>query len=133
MFNITRNTSTRILFPFMRIPVSNLEEIFRTSSGAVYQCNRQNCFWVEFAGGISAFKVHDFLQLKISVEAIDIKEMAQNTSRLADIAIVMPPRSERCFVLSLTDVLNFRELLQGAKAMLKLKSLVYECLHAMAV
>ena len=114
-------------------PVSNLEEIFSTTYGAVYQCNRQNCFLVEFAGGISAFKVHDFLQLKNSVEAIDIKEMAQNTSRFADVAILMPLHSERCFVLSLTDVLNFRELLQGARAMLKLKSLVYDCLHAMAV
>jgi hypothetical protein len=88
---------------------------------------------VEFAGGMSPFKVHDFLALKKYLDAIDVQEMAQNTSRAADVAILMPPRSERCFVLTLTDVLNFRELLQGAKAMLMLNSLVKECLHGLAV
>jgi hypothetical protein len=108
-------------------------EIFRTAHGAVYQCNRQNCFMVEFAGGISPFKVHDFLALKQQLENIDVQEMAQNTSRVADVAILMPARSERCFVLTLTDVLNFRELMQGAKAMLRLNSLMYECFHGMAL
>ena len=108
-------------------------EIFRTAHGTVYQCNRPNCFIVEFAGGSSPFKVHDFLALKRHLDAIDVLAMAQDTSRVADVAILMPPRSERCFVLTLTDVLNFRELLQGAKAMLKLNSLVQECLHGMAV
>jgi hypothetical protein len=119
---------------FLMLPSQNhLVEIFKTEHGTVYQCNRQNCFWVEFAGGISPFKVHDFLALKQQLEVIDVREMAQNTSRVADVAILMPPRSERCFVLTLTDVLNFRELLQGAKAMLRLNSLVYECLHGLAV
>ena len=110
-----------------------LEEIFRTEHGVVYQCNHRNCLQIEFAGGVSSFKVQDFFSLKKSVEAIDIEEMANNTNRAVDIAILMPLRSERCFVLTLTEVLNFRELLQGAKAMLVLNSLVYECLHGMTV
>jgi hypothetical protein len=88
---------------------------------------------LEFAGGVSSFKVQDFFSLKKSVEAVNIEEMAINANRAADIAIIMPLHSERCFVLTLTDVLNFRELLQGAKAMLVLNSLVYECLHGMLV
>jgi hypothetical protein len=117
----------------MQSSYNHLIEIFRTEHGVVYQCNRQNCFLVEFAGGISPFKVHDFLALKKHLEAIDVQEMAQNASRVADVAILMPPRSERCFVLTLTDVLNFRELLQGAKTMLLLNSLMHECLHGLAV
>lgn len=117
----------------MRHTQDHLVEIYRTEHGAVYQCNRQNAFMVEFAGGISAFKVHDFLALKQQIEDIDVQEMAQNTSRVLDVAIVMPPRSERCFVLTLSDVLRFRELLRGAKAMLRLNSLVYECFHGMAL
>ena len=108
-------------------------EVFKTEHGAVHQCNGRNCFWVEFAGNKSSFKVDDFLLLKQSVEAIDVEKMANSTSHATDVAILMPLRSERCFVLTLTDVLNFRELLQGAKAMLDLNSLIYECLHAMAV
>lgn len=112
---------------------TNLVEIFRTEQGVVFQCNRRNCFWVEFAGGISPFTLHDFKILKKQIEAINVTEMAQNTDRTADVVILMPHRSERCFVLTLTDVLHFRELLQGAKVMIELNSLVYESLHAMAV
>lgn len=113
----------------MRPFQNHLIEIFRTAHGAVYQCNRHNCFIVEFSGGSSPFKVHDFLSLKQYLDAIDIQAMAQDISRVADVTILMPPRSERCFVLTLTDVLNFRELLQGARVMLQLNSMVQECLQ----
>ena len=111
----------------------NLEEVYSTVHGGIYQCNRLNCFWLEFAGGLSAFKINDFLQLVKQVEQIDVVEMAQNSARVADVAIINPFRSERCFVLTLTDVLNLREILQGAKVMLELNSIIYECLHGMAV
>lgn len=117
----------------MKLKQNALQEIYRTEHGVVYQCNHRNCLQIEFAGGTSSFKVHDFFSLKTSVEAIDVEEMAFNATRAADIAIIMPLHSERCFVLTLTEVLNFRELLQGAKAMLVLNSMVYECLHGMLI
>ena len=111
----------------------NREEVFSTLNGGVYQCNRQNCFWLEFAGGTSAFKLNDFLHLVKQVEQVDVVEMVQNAARLADVVIINPYRSERLFVLSVTEVLNLRELLQGAKVMLELNSIIYDCLHGMAV
>ncbi|MGV3639585.1 MAG: DUF6686 family protein [Adhaeribacter sp.] len=111
----------------------HLVEIFQTAQGSVYQCNRRNRFLVEFAGGISAFNVHDFLAFKSYVDTIDLEEMARNTCRIADVVVLMPPRTERCFVLMLTDVLHLRELLEGAKFMLKLNSMVQECLQGMPV
>lgn len=108
----------------------NLLELFRTAYGAVYQCNRYNCFFVEFAGGISPFKVADFLDLRQHVDAINVAEMAKNSARAADVHVLMPARSERCFVLTLPDVLRFQELLQGAKAMLCLNSLLHERLYS---
>ncbi|MFB9863465.1 hypothetical protein EFA69_10955 [Rufibacter immobilis] len=107
-----------------------LQELFRTVYGAVYQCNRYNCYFVEFAGGISPFKVRDFLDLKHHVDAINVEAMLKDPSRASDVHVLMPYRSERCFVLSLTDVLHFQELLQGAKAMLSLNSILHECLYA---
>ena len=115
------------------LPKSLLIEIFRTPQGAVYQCNRRNCYWIEFAGDLSPFKVSDFRLLKKQLEAVNVAELIQNTTRTADLVILMPPRSERCFVLTVTDVLNFRELLRGAQAMLVLNSLLQECLHTLIV
>lgn len=110
----------------------SLHELFKTAFGAVYQCNRYNCYFVEFAGGISPFKVADFLDLKQHVDAINVEEMAKNPARAADVYVLMPTRSERCFVLTLTEVLQFQELLQGAKAMMALNSLLHECLYSPA-
>ena len=117
----------------MGTAANTLSEIFRTEFGAVFQCNRYNVYWIEFAGGFSAFKPTDFLHLKQAVEAIDVKEMAENPARFADVVVLNPLCSDRVFVLTLTDVLNFQELLQGAKAMIELNSIIYESLHAMAV
>jgi hypothetical protein len=117
----------------MGTAANTLTEIFRTAYGAVFQCNRYHVYWVEFAGGFSAFKPTDFLYLKQRLESIDVKEMAENPARNADVVILNPLCSDRVFVLTLTDVLNFRELLQGAKAMIELNSIIYESLHAMAV
>ncbi|WP_192822055.1 hypothetical protein [Rufibacter sp. LB8] len=105
-----------------------LHELFKTAFGAIYQCNRYNCYFVEFAGGVSPFKVRDFLELKQQVDAIDLSVMATNPARALDVHVLMPPRSERCFVLTLTDIVRFKELLQGAKAMISLNSLLRECL-----
>lgn len=116
-----------------KLTCKHLEEIFRTPAGVVYQCNRKNCFWLEFAGGVSSFKIQDFLELKKRVEQIDVVKMAQDTSRVADVVILNLFRSERCFVLTLTDVINLLELLQGAKVMLELNSMIHDCLHTMAV
>ena len=117
----------------MGTAANTLVEIFRTEFGAVFQCNRYGVYWIEFAGGFSSFKFNDFFHLKQTVEAVDVKEMAENTARFADVVVINPLCSDRCFVLTLTDVLNFRELLQGAKAMMELNSIIYESLHAMAV
>jgi len=112
----------------MVCPLANFEEVYKTDHGAVYQCSRQNCYWLEFAGDTTAFKVGDFFGFKKKIDAIDISAMIINPSRTADFAIVMPFRTPRCFVLDINDVLSLRELLDGAKFMIELNSVVHECL-----
>ncbi|MBK1439151.1 hypothetical protein JHJ32_04060 [Parapedobacter sp. ISTM3] len=112
----------------MICPLANFEEVYKTAHGAVYQCSRQNCYWLEFAGSTTAFKVGDFLDFKKKIDAIDISAMIIDSSRTADFTIVMPFRTPRCFVLTINDVLNLRELLDGAKFMITLNSMVQACM-----
>lgn len=112
----------------MVCPLANFEEVYKTHHGAVYQCSRQNCYWLEFAGNTTAFKVGDFLNFKKRIDAIDISAMIIDPSRTADFTIVMPFRTPRCFVLDITGVLNLRDLLDGAKFMIELNSVVNACL-----
>lgn len=110
----------------------HLIEIFKTQNGAVYQCNSKNAFCLEFGNSRSFFKISDFLSFTKKVNAIDIEEMAKNTSRHADTAILMPHYTERCFVLTITDVIALRDILNGAKFMLQLNSILRECMTTLA-
>lgn len=104
-------------------------EVFRTECGSVSQCNKTNTYILEYAGVTSSFKAINFLDFIKRVNKIDLEEMIFSSSSLTDITVLMPPYSERCFVLTLTDVLNLKNLLSGAKFTLHLHSVLCECLR----
>lgn len=98
----------------MICPLASVEEVFTTSQGAVYQCSRKNCYWLEFQGNTTAFKVSDFFVFKRSVDQIDVEAMLNNSSRSFDFELIMPFRTERCFLLSVEDVLDLRDRSYGS-------------------
>lgn len=109
---------------------NHLNELFKNEHGAAYQCSRNNCYWLDFKGEQSSFKVSDFLRFKEEVDAIDIDSLLTDSSRSADFTILMPYRCNRCFLLSALDVINLRELLAGARFMIELNSVLSVCLKA---
>lgn len=115
--DIIRN---KIVFDKMICPLANVEEVYKTESAAVYQCSRKNRYWLEFSGSTTSFTVSDFFKFKKYIDAIDLDRMLNDSSRSADYEIVMPFRTERCFILSVEDVLALRDVLAGAKFMLEL-------------
>lgn len=117
----------------MICPLAQVEEVFKTTHGAVYQCSRKNCYWLEFQQTTTAFKISDFFLLKKRIDALDIARMLADTSRAADFEIIMPHRTDRCFILSVQDILNLREILTGAKFMIELNSEVKKILRKDAV
>lgn len=113
----------------MICPFANFEEIFQTAHGAVYQCSRKNCYWLDFQGVTTAFQVRDFLFFKKRIDQIDVERMLNDSSRTFDFEILMPFRTDRIFILTVADVLQLRELLKGAKFMIELNSEVRRCLQ----
>ncbi len=104
----------------MICPLAQVEEVYQTNEGAVYQCSRQNCYWLEFQDKTTSFSVSDFFSFKKKIDSIDIAAMLCDSSRRSDFEVIMPFRSERCYLLSAQDILNLRELLAGAKFMIEL-------------
>ncbi|MFD1769948.1 DUF6686 family protein [Sphingobacterium suaedae] len=117
----------------MICPLANVEEVYKGANGAVYQCSRKNCYWLEFQQTTTSFKISDFFQFKRRIDAIDIASMLDDSSRSADFEIVMPFRTERCFLLSVQDVLQLRDILAGAKFMIELNSEIKKMLRRDAV
>lgn len=113
----------------MICPLANVEEVFKTDRGAVYQCSRKNCYWLEFQESTTAFRISDFFSFKKRIESIDVALMLADASRKSDFELVMPYRTDRCFMLSVQDILDLREILTGAKFMIELNSEVKKILR----
>ena len=112
---------------------NQLKEIFSTENGHVYQCDTKRCFVIDFAGSMSEFKFPCFFSLKKLIDGIDLESMVLNPHKSSDFEIISPCGSERCYVLTLTQLLEFKELLAGARVMLQLNSILHERLYRIAV
>lgn len=122
-----------LLAVLMEVIAPQLKEIYRTPHGCVYQCDRKRCFSIDFGGYLTEFKFPCFLALKKLVDGIDVDAMILNPDTAADVEIVSPCGSERCYVLTISQLLEFKELLAGAKVMLQLNSILHERLYRKAV
>ncbi len=110
-------------------PCSALQEVFRTQAGCVYQSDLEHCLYVEFADRTVKYKVKCFFRLKAAIDAVDLVRMASDASRAADVEIISLCACENCYVLTLPQVVAFKELLAGAKVMLDLNSIIHERLR----
>ncbi|GAA4445997.1 hypothetical protein GCM10023189_00650 [Nibrella saemangeumensis] len=105
---------------------STWKEIYRNEKGAVYQCDTTCRLILEFWDTHTAFSARDFLQFKRMVETVDLRQMALHTDDAYDVEILTPPRTDRCYVLTLCEIVQLRDLLNGARLMLELNSLLRE-------
>ena len=108
------------------VPIS-YQEVFRTDKGVVYQCDASYRLILEFWDTRTQFSARDFAQFRRMVETVDVRQMALSTAAEYDVEILALPRSERCYVLTLCEIVHLRELLNGAKLMLELNSMLREC------
>lgn len=98
--------------------------VFANENGSVLQCDVQNCYFLEFKGQLSSFKVGDFLAFKRKIDSFNIEHKLIDTSPGADVELIMPFRCGVFFILQITDILQLRELLEGAKFMIDLNSVL---------
>src|SRR5690606_15492073 len=113
----------------MCITNKQLQQLYKSEIGAIYQCNSKNCYWLEFAGEWHPLKVSDFLFFKKEIDSIDLLSMLDDPSRTADLAIVQSYRAQRCFLLNAHEILQLRELLSAARFMIELNSVLHERLQ----
>jgi len=107
----------------------NIVEVFGTECGTVSQCNKTNSYLLEYAGRTTSFKAIDFFDFIKRINTINLEEMIFSSSAISDVTVIMPPYTDRCFVLTLTDILNLKSLLCGAKFALHLNGVLWECLR----
>jgi len=108
--------------------MSKPHEIFRTPNGCIYQCDKTSKFLIDFAGYSTHFDVLCFLSLKRKVDKINLANLFLSDN--AGIEIINPCNCERIYVLSGVQLAEFKELLNGAKVMLELNSIIHQRINS---
>ena len=108
-------------------------EVYKTSNGVVYQSDKDRCFWIAFKGELTSYGVPCLYKFKKSVDAIDLDLMASNPNAAYDYEIIAPCNCDRCYVLTLTEITELKDLLSGTKVMLELNSILNERLYSSLV
>lgn len=104
---------------------SELIEVFQTSSGGVYQSDKESCLYLFFSGKISKLSFQSLNDLKKIIDNVDLGHMCTLIEH-ADIEIIL--LKDHCFVLSGIQVIALKEILQGTFAMFRLNHILKDCL-----
>ena len=111
------------------IPVAKFKEVFATNKGALYQSDTENCWYIDFAGKLARFDYRNLLKLKKAVYQIDIEARLLKSDNSADVEIIFICACDDCYVLTLLQLIQLKELLEGTFAMLKLNHIIHDRLY----
>ncbi len=103
------------------------EEIYKTKSASITQCELTDSFVLMYDQEEIAFKLCDLYSFRKSIMAIDIVELLESSA--PDVEIIHLPHCDRFLVLSILEILQFRELLNGTFDTLALNSAVQKILR----
>jgi hypothetical protein len=99
-------------------------DVFKTTKGAIYQCDEERCWYVDFAGKVAKFDYRCLLKLRKSVYHIDIEQALLNTTKDPDVEIIFICACDHCYVLTLVQIIALKELLEGTFVMLELNRIL---------
>ena len=103
------------------------EEIFKTKSASIKQCELTDSFLLTFEREEFIFKLCDLFTFKKKIMAFDLMELLECSA--PDVEVIHLPHCDRFLLLSLKEILEFRELLNGTFDTLALNSAVQKILR----
>jgi len=109
-----------------------LNELFKTDKGVISQNDQNNKILLEFLDRKAKFRVQEFLHFKRTIDQINLEDILMGDC-FSDLQIVHHKHSDQLFVLTLCDLVALKELLDGAKVMLNLNSIICSRLSAFAL
>lgn len=103
------------------------EEIYKTKSACIAQCEYTDSFVLTFEREEISFKLCDLFSFRKRIMFIDIVELMDCDA--PDVEIIHLPHCDRFLVLSILEILEFRELLNGTFHTLALNSAIQKILR----
>jgi hypothetical protein len=103
--------------------------VFSTNAGAIYQCDAERCWYVDFGGKVAKFDYRCLLKLKKAVYNVNIEEQLLKTTKDPDVEIIFICACDHCYILSLLQIIALKEILEGTFVMFQLNNILQDCLY----
>lgn len=111
---------------------TTLHEVFRTDTGVIFQSDAERCLLIDFDGRICKFTFPNAVRLKNAIDTIDIDKILLD-SYSPVIEIISLHGCEHVYILSVLQIIEFRELLHGTFVMFQLNNIIKDCLYRIAI
>ena len=102
--------------------------LFETEKGYSYQCDVTNSVIINFADTVSTYKIQDFLIFQRKVNSVDILNMLYDLSDQSDAQLIETTKRNFSRKLTICEIVQLRELLNGTKFTLSLHSMLCDVL-----
>lgn len=102
--------------------------LFETEKGYSYQCDVTNSIVINFSDTISTYSVQDFLIFQRKVKSVAILDMLYDLSDQSDAQLIETTKRNFSRNLTICEIVQLRELLNGTKFTLSLHSLLCDVL-----
>ena len=112
----------------MSVAVNYRNELFSTSKGFSFQCDKSSKIVVHFGEMIASFRIQDFLSFRRLVNNIDIRSRLFDLSDESDYEFVEAPQLNICQKLTLCELIQLRDLVNGTHFAIELNSLLHNIL-----
>lgn len=110
-----------------------MTELYTTSKGTTYQCDISNSIEINFKEYVWSFSISDFLLFRKTINAVDLKRFIFNLSDECDFVSLHHVKLSSVITLTLCDLVQLRDLVDGTKFSLELVSMIHEVLGDYAV
>lgn len=111
------------------VPVSGVE-LYKNSKGEVYQCDRSNRIILIFQNLSVQFRIQDFVKFRRDINKVDIKGKLMDISDECDYELISTPQYNISEKLTLCELIQLRDLVNGAQFALDLNSLLHQILYS---
>ncbi|MEM8892931.1 MAG: hypothetical protein AAGC88_00045 [Bacteroidota bacterium] len=98
--------------------------LFTTAHGELIQSDKKRNFRLTFRSLEAEFKVCELIVFRKRIFELDIKRLLDSDT--SDIEIIYLANCDKFFVVDVNDLIELRNLLHGAFAMLELNSIIHK-------
>ncbi|AIG30535.1 hypothetical protein SL053_000860 [Flavobacterium psychrophilum] len=107
--------------------------LFENKKGKSYQCDLTDSIIICFGETISSYKVQDFLIFQRKVNQVAVLDMLYNLSDSCDSTLIEATKRNFSKNLTICEIVQLRELLNGTKFTLVLHSMLHAVLNDVLV